>query len=109
MKLLYTHDDRLLVGHVKNVVESAGFEVRLKNDILSGAVGGGASPLDVWLEVWIIHDNDYDEALKLVQDILSEQAGEEWVCSNCEESNGPSFEICWKCQAEKPEAKSSSA
>ena len=104
MKLLYKHDDRLLVGNVKNVVESAGFEVRLKNDILSGAVGGGASPLDVWLEVWIIHDNDYDEALTLVEGMLSEQTGDEWVCSNCKEPNASSFEICWKCQVEKPEA-----
>ena len=109
MKLLYTHDDRLLVSHIKNVVKSAGFEVCLKNEILSSAVGDGASPLDVWVEVWIIHDNDYDEALKLVETILSAQDGEDWICSNCDESNGPSFAICWKCQVEKPEAKSSSA
>ncbi len=103
MKLLYTHDDRLLVSHIKNVVESGGFQVFLKNEILSSAVGAGASPLDVWVEVWIADANDYDEALKLIETTLSAEDGEEWKCSNCDEPNGPSFALCWNCQAEKPE------
>ena len=103
MKLLYTHEDRLLVGHIKNVVEAAGFNVRLKNEILSSAVGNGASALDVWVEVWVVQDNDYDEALKLIEATLSTKEGDDWVCSNCDEVNGPSFMLCWKCQVAKPE------
>jgi hypothetical protein len=107
VKLLYTNDDQLLVGHIRNVVESAGFDVCLKNEILSSAAGGGASPLDVWVEVWVVHDNDYGEAMKVVENTLSADDGQEWECSNCKEPNGASFMLCWNCQVEKPQIQNS--
>lgn len=99
MKLIYTHENRMLVSNAKNIVENAGIEVSLKNEYAAGAAGDLAV-FDTWLELWVVDDADYEKAKYLVEKSLSSSAATEWVCKVCNEKNAGSFELCWNCQAE---------
>ncbi|ARU59193.1 MAG: DUF2007 domain-containing protein [Pseudomonadales bacterium] len=99
MKLVYTHENRLIVSHIRNQLAEAGIETVLKNEYL-GAGAGDLAPIDTWLEVWIVHDRDDARA----REILTPTAGRpshDWICPQCNEINDPSFEICWHCQHER--------
>ena len=101
MKLIYTNENRLLVGNARNIVESAGIEVVLKNEYAAGGTGE-LSPLDTWPELWVVRDSDYGKAVGLLENVLAPRNAEEWRCSYCSELNDASFEVCWKCQKDSP-------
>jgi len=102
MKLIFTQQNRLLVNNARNIVESAGIETVLRNEYASGAAGD-LSPFDTWLELWVVNDEDYDKAMKIIEGISSKQSRSDWVCSICGEKNDASFDICWKCLNERHE------
>jgi len=99
MKLIYTHENRLLVSNAYNILQHAGIDLTLKNEYAAGA-SGDLPFLNTWLEVWVVNDEDYDQAAKTLDTALNNINMHEWSCSNCNESNAASFEICWKCQQE---------
>jgi hypothetical protein len=45
MKLIYTHENRLLVSNAQNMVEQANINTTLKNEYAAGAMGDIA-PID---------------------------------------------------------------
>ena len=100
MKLVYTHENRFLVHNVKNQMEASGIEVVLKNEFAQGAAGE-LSAFDSWPELWVVNDADLERAMDMVKSLQGmKEAGADWICNNCAESNDSSFEICWKCQQE---------
>lgn len=101
MKLLYTQQNSFLVHNARNVVENAGIETVLRNEYASGAAGDLA-PLDTWVELWVVNDSDYDKAMQVIESLSSKDNEEEWRCPKCGESNPASFDVCWKCQTERP-------
>ena len=82
-----------------NIVENAGIPVTLKNEYAAGGVGD-LSPFDAWLELWVLHDADYEKATGIINSALSTDNQKDWVCSGCGEVNDPSFDLCWQCQNE---------
>jgi hypothetical protein len=42
-----------------------------------------------------------EQALRL-DTALTEDSRPEWICSNCEQSNPASFDLCWKCNHRQP-------
>ena len=101
MKLIYTQENRFLVNNARNIVENAGIETVLRNEYASSAAGD-LSPFDTWLELWVVNDSDYAEAMKIIETLSSGKNQEEWVCEKCGEKNDASFDICWQCQNERP-------
>ncbi|RYY75574.1 MAG: DUF2007 domain-containing protein [Gammaproteobacteria bacterium] len=99
MKLIYTHENRLLVNNIQNILENAGVSVTLKNEYAGGA-SGDLSFLSTWLEVWVLNDEDYDKAIDLIKTSFNSTSISDWICDNCSEANTPSFELCWNCQYE---------
>jgi hypothetical protein len=99
MKLIYTHENRLLVNNIQNILENAGIEVTLKNEYAGGG-SGDLSFLTTWLEVWILNDKDYDRAMDIIKTAFNNTTIEDWICNNCSEPNATSFELCWNCQYE---------
>lgn len=97
MKLVYTNENRLLVGNAKNILEAQDIELLVKNEFASGAMGE-ISPFDTWLELWVLQDTDYDKAVAVLATALSEKNSIEWTCDECKELNDASFEFCWQCQ-----------
>ncbi|SDK63266.1 DUF2007 domain-containing protein [Microbulbifer yueqingensis] len=99
MKLVYTHENRLLVELAKSKLETAGLAVFLKNEFAQGATGELA-PHQAWPELWVERDRDYERALQLLQE--DDADGVEWPCPACGERNGAAFDYCWHCGQARP-------
>ncbi len=97
--MVYTHENRFFVSNAKNIVSEAGIDTFLKNEYAAGAAGDLA-PLDSWLELWVINDNDHQTALSLIESAFTKNSQSPWTCILCNEKNEASFEICWSCRTE---------
>lgn len=100
VKKVYSTQLIPLAGHVKAILEAQGIECILKNDFLAGAAGE-LPPIECWPEVWILQDDDYDEATAIVAatTLSASESGETWTCPRCEEELEAQFTNCWKCGA----------
>lgn len=97
--MIYTNENRFLVANAKNILESNGINVIIKNEFASSAMGE-ISAFDSWVEIWVIDDSDYERAFTIIESSLSKQDAIEWRCGQCAENNDASFELCWNCQKE---------
>jgi rubrerythrin len=103
MRLIYQHENRGLVYSVKNILTMNDIDCHIKNDFgnTMGAEFGIANTL---LELWLIHDEDYEQALKIIeQQTADSQNFKPWLCKNCGEENAGQFAVCWNCQTEASE------
>lgn len=99
MKLLYTHENKIIVENARNCVREAGIESILKNEYSAGGIGE-LSPLETWPELWV-HEENFDKAKEIVEQLTSKVSGENWECSKCNEENESTFEVCWNCQSSR--------
>lgn len=96
MKLIYTHENRLLVENAKNLLQRSGINPLVKNEYAAGGAGDLA-PSETWLELWVDEANAAQAQVVLAP--LSEQPSEDsWQCASCSEENASNFEVCWQCQ-----------
>jgi len=98
MKKVTSSDSIVLINHYRNILSSEGIEAFIKNEYLGGIVG--EMPFqEVWPELWVKNDLDYDRALQLIDanTALEESSGESWRCLSCGEENEPQFAACWNC------------
>lgn len=95
MKQVYTNENSFLAINSKNLLESAGIAIELKNEFTAGSAVPGHA---IWLELWV-DDADYEKAMSVLDTAASDKA-DDWICNKCNENNSASFDICWKCQAE---------
>jgi hypothetical protein len=101
MKKVYSHENRLIVFNLKNLLEEQGIECMIKNEFSGGGVGDLA-PLDTWPEVWINDDDLFDRAQALIKETLNNPSeSDDWFCPDCGEKNAFSFQLCWNCQTER--------
>ncbi|PHS70215.1 MAG: hypothetical protein COB23_03635 [Methylophaga sp.] len=101
MKLIYTHENRLLVFNIQNIVENAGISIILKNEYAAGAVGD-LVPHETWVELWVKDDSDYDKAMHIIESSCNTINAAGWVCHHCTEKNDASFDFCWHCHNSAP-------
>lgn len=99
MKLVYTHENKIIVDSIRSLLSAKGIESVLRNEF-SGGGAGELAPLETWPELWV-EENTFDNAKEIVTNLISAPAGPVWPCKNCGEENESSFEICWKCQTER--------
>ena len=102
MKKVASFDSLVTISHYKNVLISEGIPAFLKNEHLGGIIG--EMPFqEVWPELWVENDLDYDRALQLIDaaTIESESPTAAWRCRRCGEENEGQFAACWSC--EKPQ------
>ncbi|MCP8899710.1 DUF2007 domain-containing protein [Gilvimarinus xylanilyticus] len=100
MKLVYTHENKLLVENTANLLRQKGIESTLENEFAAGAMGE-LSPLQTWPELWV-NEGDYLHAKGIIAQLAETAMGAPWQCPACSEENDASFELCWSCQQEKP-------
>ncbi|MFT5033912.1 MAG: hypothetical protein ACI89D_000673 [Bermanella sp.] len=101
MRMVYTNDNRMLVGNARNILAAAGIDVFVKNEF-SGGVIGELSAFDTWVELWVKEDADYQRACNVLAIALSGPDEVDWQCSRCGETLNASFEFCWRCQNDAP-------
>ncbi|NNE64741.1 MAG: DUF2007 domain-containing protein [Gammaproteobacteria bacterium] len=96
MKKLYTHENRIIIFNLRNVLEDKGIETIIMNEFASGGAGDLAT-FDTWPELWIDDDQQFEQAEAIVKNILQNREDEYWFCRGCREKNDSSFEYCWNC------------
>ena len=98
MKKLTSVDSLVTINHYKNLLESEGIPAFLKNEHLASIVG--EMPFqDVWPQLWIVNDLDYDRALQLIDadKIADESPTTPWCCRHCGTEIEGQFSACWNC------------
>ncbi|MDB6006415.1 MAG: hypothetical protein JWR15_3402 [Prosthecobacter sp.] len=103
MRDLITSIDSTRLGFFKSILDEAGIACFIRNETTAQLVNIFAMPFQPTL--CLLNDADYEQASALLRPHQSSagSSSEEWLCPSCKESNPVSFEVCWKCQAVKPE------
>ena len=98
MKKLTSSDSLVTINHWKNLLESEGIPSEIRNEHLGSVLGEIPFP-EVWPQLWVINDLDYDRARQLIDaDIAAaESPSEPWNCRKCGEENEGQFSACWNC------------
>ena len=100
MKKVTSADSLVTINHYKNLLISEGIAAFVRNEHLGGILG--EMPFqEVWPELWVENDLDYDRALQLIDsvNILQESPSSAWRCRNCRAENEGQFSACWQCGA----------
>lgn len=74
MKRVFTHENPALVGYIKNILAEAGIDVSIKNEYSFGSL---APPYNLWPEVWVMNDADFDRASTLVAELTLDNYDEQ--------------------------------
>ncbi len=102
MQKVYSNPDRLLIGHLAQVLEQHGIECYVKNAFLAGGAGE-LPPLECWPELWGRDDEDNARATALIESVLqAPESGSEWICPDCGEQVEGQFAACWRCGHRAP-------
>ena len=98
MKRIFSSHNLQLAHHKKNLLVAEGIRARVRNEILSSAMGE-LPPAETQAEVWV-EDADFERAQACLQ---RDGAGPAWTCA-CGETLGAQFTQCWSCGAYRPAA-----
>lgn len=97
MKKVTSADLLVTISHYKNLLLSEGIDAFIRNEHLGSIVGDMPFP-DVWPELWVKNDLDFDRAKQLIdKGIVNESPMEPWACHQCGTLNEGQFAACWQC------------
>ncbi len=96
MKKLYTHENRMIIFNLKNLLEKEGIGVVIMNEFASGGAGDLAT-FDTWPELWVEHEAQFKRAESVLNNVVFNSTDDYWYCRGCQEKNNVSFELCWNC------------
>jgi hypothetical protein len=100
MKKLVTNENAFILANFREILEQADIRCTIKNEFASS--GSGELPhFDVWPELWILQDNDWERAKVILMEITDNSWENEWTCGFCDEKNADSFGYCWNCRNER--------
>ena len=104
MRKVYSSDNGVIIGHVRQMLENNAVRCIVRNDFLIG--GAGELPVnETWPEIWVIDDRDFDRARALVDAVVATANASEprWRCASCAEQIEGQFTDCWRCGTPRPE------
>lgn len=102
MRQVYSAEHPTEAYIVRGILESGGIEAVVKGDILFSARGEIPLTPETAPSVWIVEENRYDEARRIVSryELANSgkmPSGETWLCQSCGERLEAQFTHCWKC------------
>jgi hypothetical protein len=99
MKKVTSADSAVMINHYKNILEAEGIACQIRNEHLN-QIYGEMPFTEVWPELWVLRDIDYDRAKQLIDSaIIDESPHSPWRCAKCGEENEGQFAACWNCGA----------
>ena len=103
MKKVTSVDSLITINHYKNLLAAEGIPAVIRNEHLGGIVGEMPFP-EVWPELWVENDVDYDRARQLIDvaTLAAESPRSPWRCSDCGVENEGQCSVCWSCGATQP-------
>ena len=98
MRKVTSADSIVTINHYKNLLASEGITAFLKNEHF-GSIMGEIPFQEIWPELWIQNDFDYDRALELIEGgkFSEEVLATLWTCNTCGTKNEGQFSACWSC------------
>jgi hypothetical protein len=98
VKKVTSADSLVTINHYRNLLVSEGIPAFLRNEHF-GSIMGEVPFQEVWPELWVENDLDYDRALQLIDTakIAGESPSAAWRCRHCGEENEGQFAVCWRC------------
>lgn len=104
MKEVYCAADIVDAQMIKDYLEAAGIEAVVQGGLLTGIIG--EIPVNTYPTVWVVEDDDYERARRLVDDYQHpEPAGqlyqEGWTCPECGQRLDAQFTQCWNCGTQR--------
>lgn len=99
--MVYTSENRFLVGNAMNLLRAMGFDVIMRNEHASSALGE-LPAFETWPQLWVLEDDDYAAACVALEGALSDADTPPWHCGQCGEDNDVTFEFCWQCRSNRP-------
>lgn len=96
MKKVFTHENRMILYNLKNLLQAEGIETVVVNEFSGGGVGDLAA-FDTWPELWLEDDERFAEAEAIVHDVMHGKHQQDWFCRGCQERNDAAFRVCWNC------------
>ena len=85
---------------IKGVLDGQGIPSEVRRESLFGA-RGEISFVETLPEVWVLNDDQAEEATEVIRGQTTAADKQSWQCSNCGETVEPQFTACWKCNADK--------
>jgi len=102
MKKLTASESLITINHYRNLLESEGIHCEIRNEFL-GSIAGEMPLVEVWPELWVVNDIDFDRAQHLIDETIADESpSAPWRCSKCGEENEGQFAACWNCGAPSP-------
>jgi hypothetical protein len=98
MKRLHSAKDPLMIGHLKNVLDTFGIRCVARNsDLISAA--GELPPVECWPELWVVDDDKFGRARSILRKTLAplQSVKKPWHCVGCGETIEGQFSECWNC------------
>jgi hypothetical protein len=93
---IYRAENTLEANIIKGLMIHAGLECQIQGDLLHGALGEiPFEQTQASVQVYAIKERHAREILVNYQQV--KQSAPDWVCPNCNEHNGSTFEFCWSC------------
>ena len=88
MKKVASADSAVMINHYKNILKSEGIPCQIRNEHLN-QIYGEMPFTEVWPELWVLRDIDYDRAKQLIDStIIDESPSAPWRCSKCGDDGG---------------------
>lgn len=101
MKKLHVSPSLVEVESLKDLLEGAGIACMVRNQ-QSSSLAGSVPFVEVFPELWVLNDQDYDIGKELLAGQVSTAIpGSDWTCAVCGECHATEFVTCWKCGVEK--------
>ncbi len=102
MKKLYVSQNLIDVESRKELLDQAEIPCTIKNQ-RSAMLGGEVPFVEVFPELWVFQDEDFEKAETLLKDWeeAKPQGTTSWTCANCSEVHQKEFTTCWKCNQER--------
>lgn len=105
MKKLHTFSlaERSQAGLFKELLQREGITCMVRNEQLFSAMGE-IPFLECWPELWIVDDEVFPRARRLLDIWLQDETGKtaDWICPNCGETLEGQFGACWQCGTGNP-------
>ena len=95
MKRIFTSPDSAALGLLRSVLQRAGIRCVEVNEQMAQVIPSPPFQAELWVE----REEDYGEALALVEAWQNPTPAAEalWSCAHCGEELGSQFSKCWKC------------
>jgi hypothetical protein len=97
MKKVTSADSIVTINHYKNLLTAEGIAAFVRNEHM-GSIMGEIPFQDIWPELWVKDDLDYDRALQLIDESIKDESPQgTWRCRHCGAENEGQFAACWSC------------